>query len=68
MEYEDYSFWDNLAHRLAKRDLLRKLGEERLRSMDIMECINAEYPIEDAYQKEFEEYGLERVKIDYEQL
>lgn len=65
-EYEEYSFWDNLARKLADRDLLRKLGEEKLRAMDNIEYINAEYPIEDEYHKEFEEYGLDRIKIDKE--
>lgn len=63
-EYEEYSFWDNLARKLANRDLLRKLGKEKLRAMDNMEYINAEYPIEDEYHKEFEEHGLERIKIN----
>lgn len=66
-EYEEYSFWDNLARKLANRDLLRKLGEEKFRTMDNREYINAEYPIEDEYHKEFEEHGLDRVKIDKEE-
>lgn len=65
-EYEEYSFWDNLARKLADRDLLRKLGEEKFRAMDNMEYINAEYPIEDEYHQEFEKCGLDRVKIDKE--
>jgi len=65
-EYEEYSFWDNLARKLADRDLFRKLGKEKLRSMDDIDYINAEYPIEDEYHNEFEEYGLDRVKIDKE--
>lgn len=63
-EYEEYSFWDNLARKLAERDLLRKLGREKVRSMDTIEYIDAEYPVEDEYHREFETHGLERVKID----
>ena len=63
-EYEEYCFWDNLARKLADRDLLGKLGEKKLRAMDTMEYINAEYPIEDKYHKEFEGHGLDRVKIN----
>lgn len=66
-EYEEYSFWDILARKLADRDLLRKLGEEELRALDEMEYINAEYPIEDGYHKEFDEHGLDRLKIDEEE-
>lgn len=63
-EYEEYSFWDNLARKLADRDVLRKVGEEKLRAMDAMEYINAEYPLESAYHKEFEEYGIERIRVE----
>lgn len=64
IEYEEYSFWDNLARKLADRDLLQKLGEEKLRAIDTLEYINIEYPIENEYLKEFEEYGLDRIRID----
>ena len=63
-EYEEFSFWDDLARKLADRDLVRKLGAEKLRAMDTTEYINAEYPIEDEYHKEFEEHGLDRVEIE----
>lgn len=64
VEYEEYSFWDTLARKLADRDLLRKVGEKKLRAMDTMEYIHAEYPFESEYHKEFEEYGLERVRVE----
>ncbi|OHB20716.1 MAG: hypothetical protein A2666_01645 [Parcubacteria group bacterium RIFCSPHIGHO2_01_FULL_47_10b] len=62
-EYEEYTFWDNLARKLADRDLLRKLGKSKLRALSNLEYINAEYPLEDHYHKEFEKYGLNRLEI-----
>ena len=63
-EYEEFSFWDNLARKLADRDLLQKFGKEKLRKMDNLEYLYAEAPIEDEYHKEFEERGLVRVKVE----
>src|SRR3989344_3016848 len=63
-EYEEYTFWDNLARKLASRDVLKKFGDKKLRAMSDREYINAEYPIEDEYHNEFEKYGIDRIKID----
>lgn len=65
-EYEEYTFWDNLARKLADRDLQRELGKVKYRAMDDLEYIKAEYPIEEEYHQEFEKHGLERIKIDKE--
>jgi len=65
-EYEEYSFWDNLARKLASRDMLQRFGEKKLRAMSDREYINAEYPIEDEYHNEFGKYGLDRIKIGKE--
>ena len=63
-EYEEFSFWDTLPRRLAERDLARKLGKEKVRSMDNIAYIHAEYPIEDEYRNEFDKHGIGRLKID----
>ena len=65
-EYEEYTFWDNLARKLADRDLLRNVGEKKMSSMDNIKYINSEAPIEDEYHNEFEKHGLDRIKIDKE--
>ena len=62
-EFEEYSFWDTLPLKLAGRDLVRTLGEEKVRAMDALEYVHAEYPIEDEYRNEFDEHGIERLEI-----
>lgn len=62
-EFEEYSFWDILPRKLAERDLVRKLGEEKVRAMDTLEYIHDEYPIEDEYRYEFDKHGVARLEI-----
>ena len=62
-EYGEFVFWDTLPRKLADRDLIRKLGKEKLRTMDTTAYIHAEYPIEDAYRNEFDTHELERLEI-----
>lgn len=65
-EYEEYAFWDLLAHKLARRDLARKLGEEAALAMDPADRYMAVGDIADEYFEEFDEHGLERVRVNKE--
>lgn len=62
-EYDEYVFWDTLPRKLAERDLVRMHGQEKVRKMDNLEYIHAEYPIEDEYRNEFDEHGVARLEI-----
>ena len=61
-EYNDDYLLEELAYRLARRDVLRKHGEE-FQSMAMEERIRAEQPIVDMYYDEFEENGIENIEV-----
>ena len=62
-DYDDHVFWEELAERLAARDLATKRGVNP-DTIDREEDISALKPIEDSYRKEFEHYGIERMEIE----
>lgn len=62
-DYDDYVFWNELAHRLARRDFFKKHTKKDYRKMNIGERIVKIGEIEDKYWEEFEKYGIERVEI-----
>jgi hypothetical protein len=63
-DYEDETFWDELASRLAERDYGEKnkpnVGES---DKEKAKRVAAICSIEDKYNDEFERYGIERLKI-----
>ncbi len=63
-DYNIDTMYDELAHGLAHRDLIAKLGEERAQAMSDEEFSEAERPIMGQYEDEFDEYGIERLGID----
>ena len=63
-DYNIDTMYDELAHGLAHRDLIAKLGEERAQAMSDEEFGEAERPIMEKYEEEFDEYGIERLKVD----
>ena len=62
-DYEEECFWDQLSQRLAYRDLLEELGEEALEKMPPRERAEALYRREERYDREFEESGLEDLRL-----
>ena len=63
-EYDNDSFWTELANRLIDRDLIRQLGsEKRFFELEVQERIELEYPIREKYEEEFYKNGLDNVKI-----
>lgn len=62
-EFENETFWDELADRLADRDMLRELGESKLLSMTREQRFRTHLDFEERYHKEFEEHGIERLEI-----
>jgi len=61
-DYEEECFWDHLIYRLSDRDVDKKLGKkaEKMTMEEKMELID---PVTEKYIKEFEEHGLDNVKV-----
>jgi len=62
-DYENYIFWEELASRLAERDLVDEIGEEAIEKMDVLEIVKAKEPFLVKYYQEFEKNGLENIYI-----
>ena len=61
-EYDNDSFWEELAQRLATRDLIQKEGK-KLETMDRWERLNKQFDLAEQYTQEFVEHGLERLVV-----
>lgn len=62
-DYDSEAFWNQLANRLACRDLLKIHGKEQITQMDAMEIFKLTDVIEDEYYEEFRKHGIERLEI-----
>lgn len=62
-EYDEYSFWDELAECLTDREMLKTYGAETLKSMSRDERFGKYLELREKYDKELEEHGLERIVI-----
>lgn len=62
-DYNEETFWNELAHRLAVRDLLQKYSEDDLDKMSTEEYQKNRQPFCDKYFNEFETNGLENLVI-----
>jgi hypothetical protein len=63
-EYDDYTFWDELAHRLADRDMLKQFGEKELARMPREELNKVRDALIGEYEDESVEHGIERLHIE----
>ena len=61
--YEDENFWEELIDKLATRDAIKKFGVEKLDKMEQYERMKKIWEEEEKYTKEFEEKGIQRLKI-----
>ena len=62
-QYDDKTFWEELTARMTERDLVHKHGERAVRGMRPEQRTRAASPIAKAYTKEFEEQGLDRLRV-----
>jgi hypothetical protein len=62
-EFEEATFWDELSDRLADRDMLHELGENKLLSMTTEQRFMAHFDFEEKYQEEFQKHGIDRLEI-----
>lgn len=63
LDYDEHVFWDELAERLALRDLARELGVPE-DSMERDEHLPELRRREARYRQEFDDHGLSRVEIN----
>lgn len=63
-EFEDETFWDEITTRLTRRDLVKKLGLDMIKSMDLAERIKEESLIGKEYYDEFVKNGLSNLALD----
>ena len=63
-EYDNDTFWDELANRLARRDAVKQSGGiEKFADLSGEERLMRMFGFEEAYNEEFVRYGLERIYI-----
>jgi len=63
-EFEDDVFWDALPHRLAKRDLVKQVGEKKYMEMEFVERASKLVEIESIYYKELEDNGIDNLRFE----
>ena len=61
-EFEDDSFWSELISRLARRDALIELKVDNPDDVDTEILYTAIFKAEEKWGKEFETYGLDRIR------
>jgi hypothetical protein len=60
-EYDEYTFWEQLAEQMAEKDLREEIGlVKKLKE----EHIDRKYEIEETYQEEFEKNGLRNLVLN----
>lgn len=62
-EYDNNTFWDELIHRLARRDLIEEYGEDAVLSMSPEDLLEREHPFIEKYNREFSTNGLDTLEI-----
>lgn len=62
-KYNDQIFWEELADRLAERDLIKEIGFKKLQSMKRFDRMIKSSEAAEEYENEFEKYGLERLIV-----
>jgi hypothetical protein len=61
--FENATFWEELLERLARRDFIRRYGEEAIRKMTLEERFTKETAILQMYDHEFSQNGLNNIYI-----
>jgi hypothetical protein len=61
--YDDYTFWDKLIYNLARRDMVKEYGEDKVEKMSKEEIFIKEQSFAEKYEKEFTDHGLKNLMI-----
>ncbi len=62
-EYDDKTFWDELIHRLGKRDFFRKYSKNEIKKMSEEEWFEKFYRCINKWGDEVDKYEIERLSI-----
>ncbi len=62
-EYNLDTFWEELIHMMADKDLLETYGEKGLKEMDIEKLTEKKILLLDLYEKEFSENGIKNLRV-----
>jgi hypothetical protein len=62
--FEDDTFWSELISRLSKRDAMLQLKANNLHDVETEELFTAISNAEQVWRKEFEAYGLDRIRTN----
>lgn len=62
-EYDEYTFWEELAHSLAERDFFEKYDEDLLSHMTMENRFSLMQKYVEQYEKEFEMNGIENLVL-----
>ena len=62
-EYDNDTFWEEIVDRFARRDFMRKYGNNVIDEMDTIERIEKEHQFLEKYRNEINKYGIERLEI-----
>ena len=63
-DYDDCVFWDELAIRLAERDLRAEIGEALFNAMPPLVRQERVDAMAQVYDREFDDHGLDRVRLE----
>ena len=64
-EYDNDTFWEELMYRLAERDLIKQEGSlSNVLRLPVEERLEKQFRLEEKYAVEFEENGLDNIRID----
>jgi len=62
-DFEDECFWDELVHRMARRDFIGKFGEAAVKKMKSAERDEKEEAFIEKYDRETSAHGIDNLKF-----
>ncbi len=62
-DYDDYTFWDELAWRMAERDFVRKFDHAKVLCMTSKEIVREKNIFADKYIEEFNTNGIDNLLL-----
>lgn len=65
-EYDEYAYWEELARSMAEKDFHRMYSEKDIAVMDEKEFLAKHWHLEEQWNKEFEENGIDRLELTRE--
>ena len=65
--YDEDCFWQELFHRLSRRDFRRDYSDEQIKDMEMGEYFSAEEPYREKWGEEIDTHGINRLEIDDQQ-